>query len=157
MNYLLFFLKGLEQENHMMSTDIHYLCLLASKILFRSILTYPQDLLLVERSLIFTEQNNFVSKVLDLFTITRIVFRHVGMRYLRMGGDDDSNSARANNVNSEVQKILWKVKISTKFHFLSGKYCMMLYQLRQSFQIESLAVMLLVKLDFITEGRPIKD
>ena len=50
----------------------------------------------------FTEQNNFVSKVLDLFTITRIVFQHVGMRYLRMGGDDDSNSARTNNVNSEV-------------------------------------------------------
>ena len=58
--------------------------------------------MLVERSLTFTEQNNFVSKVLDLFTITRIVFRHVGMRYLRMGGDDDSNSVRTNNVNSEV-------------------------------------------------------
>ena len=48
------------------------------------------------------EQNNFVSKVLDLFTTTKIVFRHVGMRHWRMGGDDDSNSARTNNVNSEV-------------------------------------------------------
>ena len=48
------------------------------------------------------EQNNFVSKVLDLFTTTRIVFQHVGMRYLRMGGDDDSSNARTNNVNSEV-------------------------------------------------------
>ena len=56
----------------------------------------------VERSLTFIEQNNFVSKVLDLFTTTKIVFRHVGMRHWRMGGDDDSNSARTNNVNSEV-------------------------------------------------------
>ena len=140
-----------------MSTNIHCLCFMSSKILFSFYFNLSQDLLPVERSLTFTEQNYFVSKVLDLFTITRIVFQHVGMRFLRMGGDEDSNSARTNNVNSEVQKILWTIKISTKFHFLSGKYCMMLYQLRQSYQIESLAVMLLVKSDFITEGRPIKD
>ena len=54
----------------------------------------------VERSLTFIEQNNFASKVLDHFTITRIVFRR--MRYLKMGSDDDSNGARTNNVNSEV-------------------------------------------------------
>ena len=36
---------------------------------------------------------------------------------MRMGGDDDCDSARANNVNNEVKKILWKVKSSAKFHF----------------------------------------
>ena len=46
-----------------------------------------------------------------------------------MGSDDDSNGARTNNVNSEVQQKLWKVKISAKIHFLSGKYRMMLYQM----------------------------
>ena len=54
----------------------------------------------VERSLTFIEQNNFVSKVLDLFIITRIMFQHVGMRYLIMGSDNDNNSDRTNNVNS---------------------------------------------------------
>lgn len=34
-----------------------------------------------------------------------------------MGSDDDSDSTGTNDVNSEVQKILGKVKISAKFHF----------------------------------------
>ena len=34
-----------------------------------------------------------------------------------MGSDDNCDSARTNNVNNEVKKILWKVETSTKFHF----------------------------------------
>ena len=34
-----------------------------------------------------------------------------------MGSDDDSDSTGTNNVNSGIQKILGKVKISAKFHF----------------------------------------